>query len=64
MYGIKIIKCDYCQEEKAIKIRLQDYVYKRRLRSNGCVRYFCGYNCMVKAERENPNKYYEGTKIL
>lgn len=57
MYGIKIIKCDYCNEEKAIRIRLQDYVYKKRLKENKKVRYFCGYNCMQKAERENPEKY-------
>lgn len=56
MYGIKIIKCDYCQKDKAIKVRLTDYVYKRKLRAGG-IRYFCGYNCMVKAERENPERY-------
>lgn len=57
MYGIKIIKCDYCNENKAIKVRLQDYVYKKRLKGSGSIRYFCGYNCMTKAEKENPSKY-------
>ena len=63
MYGIKIIKCDYCQEDKLIKINLQDYIYKKRLKGSGSVRYFCGYNCMVKAERENPERYCKGSKM-
>ena len=52
-----IIKCDCCGETKLIKIQLKDYVFKKRLKKTTNVRYFCGYNCMQKAERENPERY-------
>ena len=51
--GFKTIKCDYCQEEKAVRIRLTDYVYKKTLYKSTKVVYFCGYNCMKKAEIYN-----------
>ena len=62
MYGIKIIKCDYCGEMKAVRIQLKDYVYKRRLKESKGVVYFCGYNCMSKAERENTERYVKRVK--
>ena len=58
MYIKRTIKCDYCQEEKVVGIRLTDYVYKRTLKRD-CKKtvYFCGYNCMQRAYKENPERY-------
>ena len=50
-----IIKCDYCKESKLVWL-LSEYVYKKK-KKKGKVVYFCSYNCMRKAEQENPNGF-------
>lgn len=52
-----IIKCDYCGSKKEIDNYLKYYSYKTRLRTNGREVYFCSYEHLRKAIKENPKKY-------
>ena len=52
-----VVKCDYCGETKVIRNYKKNYTYKRRSTNTGRYHYFCCYDCMRKAEKENPNFY-------
>lgn len=52
-----IIKCDQCGERKLIRCQMRDYIFKKKDRKTLKVCYFCSYDCMRKAEKENPDKF-------
>lgn len=54
---MSVMRCSRCGAENLILNYFKDYKFKRRLKSNGKIVYFCCYNCMRKAERENKGKY-------
>lgn len=54
---MKFIKCAQCGDEKLIVGYLRDYLFKRVEKLNFRIHYFCCYDCMRKAERENPGKF-------
>lgn len=56
-------KCEYCGKVKAIRFLLKDYIFKRRVKADKKTVYFCCYDCMRKAEKENPDKFCAKKKV-
>ena len=54
-----LLKCEHCGNEKLLITLIRDYKFKRRVKADQKIVYFCSYDCMRKAEKENPERYCE-----